>query len=283
MFDRDYDALLLDLDGTLVGKEDAIRPRTRAAIAAARERGVRVMIATGRSEQATIPVLRSLELDTPAVVYNGAGVWCPARERLIEERTLSNRTRDRAIEFGLQHDLAIAVMCAGAKYALAPRNDEERSALHWMTDLALVGRDELRRDRTIRVTLFSERYPSSAIFAEDLERAIDQPVYTTHFPMSVLPTHRGSRLAAADVHPPCRGKGEALRLCEELYGIPPERIVAVGDATNDLPMFGPAGLGVAVADGMPEVLELADLVIGPRDSDGLAELIERLFLGVAAT
>ncbi len=275
---RDYDALLLDLDGTLVGALDAIRPRTRAALEAARERGVRVMIVTGRSEQATIPVVEDLGLDTPAVVYNGAAVWSPTERRLVEERTLSNRTRDRSIDFGLDRDLVVAVMCAGAKYAVEPRNEEERFALRWMTDLRIVPPAELRRDRAIRVTLFSNGHGSSEQFAIELERAVDQPMYTTHFPMSVLPTHRDSELAVVDVHPPCLGKGEALRLCEELYGIPPGRVVAVGDATNDLPMLEPAGLGVAVADGMPEVLERADLVIGPRDSDGLAELVERLFL-----
>ena len=84
-------------------------------------------------------------------------------------------------------------------------------------------------------------------------------------------------MMAVDVHPPCRGKAEGLRWLEERYGIPPARVVAVGDATNDLPMIEEAGLGVVMSNGMPEAKERADRLIGDNNSDALAELIEELF------
>ena len=64
-------------------------------------------------------------------------------------------------------------------------------------------------------------------------------------------------------------------------GIPAERVVCVGDATNDLPMFEAAGLSVAMGDGMPEALAAADRVIGASDTDAISELIKELF-GVSA-
>ena len=92
MIRRAYDAILLDLDGTLVDAKDAVHPRTLEALRAADAAGVTVMVATGRSETATIPVLETLGLEGPAVVFNGAGVWCPKSERLIEERVLADAT-----------------------------------------------------------------------------------------------------------------------------------------------------------------------------------------------
>ena len=56
-----------------------------------------------------------------------------------------------------------------------------------------------------------------------------------------------------------------------------QRVVAVGDATNDVPMFEAAGLGVAMANGMPEARAAADRVIGDNNSDALAELLDELF------
>ena len=82
-----------------------------------------------------------------------------------------------------------------------------------------------------------------------------------------------------DVHPPCRGKAEALRLLEERYQIPPARVVAVGDATNDVPMLEAAGLAIAMESSMPEALAHADRVIGGCESDAIGELVEELFLG----
>ena len=46
---REYDALLLDLDGTLLTPDESIHPRTREAILEAERQGVEVMVVTGRS------------------------------------------------------------------------------------------------------------------------------------------------------------------------------------------------------------------------------------------
>jgi hydroxymethylpyrimidine pyrophosphatase-like HAD family hydrolase len=87
-----------------------------------------------------------------------------------------------------------------------------------------------------------------------------------------------SQAVGAPVHPPCSGKAEALRVLAERYGIPASRVVAIGDATNDIPMLEAAGLSVAMEDGMPEAVAVAKRVIGGHDTTAIAELVEELFL-----
>jgi len=69
-----YDALVLDLDGTLLGESGAVHPRNLEALRAAADRGVRVMVATGRSSLSAHSILEQLALATPAVVFNGGGL-----------------------------------------------------------------------------------------------------------------------------------------------------------------------------------------------------------------
>jgi len=275
---RSYDALVLDLDGTLLDESGLVHPRNRAALHAASLLGVRVMIATGRSCLSAHPILEELALETPAVVFNGAGLYQPRERRLLEERVLSNRTLARSLDLGKERDWLTVVMCAERKLALAPRDEVEVQALSMMTALRLVPREELSAEFVMRVTFFSRDHERCQDFGEEVEREVGEPVYLTHFPLSVLPSHRRSRLHVVDVHPPCRGKAEALRVLEESYGIPPGRVVAVGDATNDLPMFDAAGLAVAMGDGMEEALAAADRVIGGHDTTAIADLVEDLFL-----
>ena len=64
--------LVLDIDGTLLASEKKISPRTRAAILAARERGVRLVLATGRRYPSTRPVAEDLGGFIPLVLHNGA-------------------------------------------------------------------------------------------------------------------------------------------------------------------------------------------------------------------
>lgn len=282
MMQRPYDALVLDLDGTLLDGESRVPDRTRRVLAAAVAAGVRVMIATGRSSISAHPILEDLALDTPAIVFNGAALYCPQRRRMLEERVLSNVTLERTLAYGRAHDWLTVVMCADRKFALAPRDEDERAALSLMTALEIVPAERLLVEFAIRVTFFSARHASSVAFAREIEEAVDRPLYTTHFPLSVLASHRASPLQVADVHPPCRGKAEALRVLQETYGIEPERVVAVGDATNDIPMFEAAGLSVAMGNGMLEARAAAQRIIGGHTTDALADLVEELFLAPCA-
>jgi len=280
---RSHDAIVLDLDGTLLSEAGAVHPRNRAALAAAADAGVRVMIATGRSSLSAHPILEELGLETPAVVFNGAGLYSHRDRRMLEERVLSNRTLARALALGRERDWLTVLMTSDRKLSLHPRDALEERALASMHGLAFAARDELRAECVVRVTFFSRDHGRSAEFGEEVEDAIGEPVYVTHFPLSVLASHRESPLQVVDVHPPCRGKGEALRILEENYGIPAGRVVAVGDATNDLPMLEAAGLAVAMGDGMEEARAIAHRVIAGCDTTAIAELVEELFLGASTT
>lgn len=272
-----YRALVLDLDGTLIGPTGLPHPRTKAALDALRAGGVTVMIATGRSEGGTIGVLEHLGYDNPALVYNGAGLWCPIKKRLIEERTLSDRTVAGVFDFCKEKDIPLVSMRAGEKFARRPKSAGEERSLRGLEDLHLVPEDEVPRERLMRITIYSDVYTDSADLLRDLEAFVGQPAYYTNFPLSALYEHADSPYQVVDVQPPCRGKGEALRYLQEVMAIDPSEVVAVGDATNDIPMFEAAGLGVAMRDAMPAAKAAADRVIGGAESDTIAELAEELF------
>jgi Cof subfamily protein (haloacid dehalogenase superfamily) len=279
---RDFDALVLDLDGTLLDSRGCLRPRNLQALHSAQAQGVRVMIATGRSSLSARAVLAELDLELPAIVFNGAALYCARRDRLLEERILSQRTLTRVLAFARARDLLTVVMRGGDKLSTEPHDDEERTALTWMSGLRFSSRAELEQaEYVIRVTLLSRAWGSPSEFARVVEAHVGQPCYMTEFPLSVLDQHKRSALHVIDLHPPCRGKAEALRYLEEQHAIPPERVVAVGDATNDIPMFAAAGLSVCLEGGMAEARAAARRRIGGHDTDAIAELVEELFLGAA--
>jgi Cof subfamily protein (haloacid dehalogenase superfamily) len=272
-----HEALLLDLDGTLLDGRGEVRPRNRSALRDLEARGVLVMLVTGRSTMAALPIADALGLSAPTVVFNGAAVYCPERRGLIEERVLSNAAMERAMEFSVERDLLTLVMTRDRKLALEPRSDVERRALRGLEGLELVGRAGLAVEYALRVSWLSTVHTDSRALVAEVEARIACPATYTHFPLSVIAEHRGSTMQVCDMHAPCRGKAEALRFVEERYAIPPERVAAVGDATNDLTMFEAAGLAVCMGSGMPEAQAAADRVIGDHDSDAIAEWIEETF------
>ncbi|MBP7957163.1 MAG: HAD hydrolase family protein, partial [Faecalibacterium sp.] len=74
-------------------------------------------------------------------------------------------------------------------------------------------------------------------------------------------------------------KGTALLALADRLGIPCEATAAFGDSENDRAMLEKAGIAAVMANGMPQIKALADLVsTGDCDHDGVAELFERLGL-----
>ncbi len=276
---RDYDALLLDLDGTLLTPDESIHPRTREAILEAERQGVEVMVVTGRSKISAMPIVTELGLDAPTVLFNGCAVWCHKDERMLEERTIATRTLERLHGWAADRGAQVLVMTADEKLALEPRNDEEARNFEGFIGVQFVDRPALLRDYTIRLSFLMKcGEVGSATVAAELEEAAGAPIYISHFPLSILPRHQTNPYSAIDVHAPCQGKAEAIRLLQETKGIPASRVIAIGDADNDIPMLRRAGLGVAMGNAFPEVQAEADLVLDHHRTDAIGALVEERLL-----
>jgi hypothetical protein len=133
------------------------------------------------------------------------------------------------------------------------------------------------------VTFFSRDHGRSAEFGEEVEDAIGEPVYVTHFPLSVLASHRESPLQVVDVHPPCRGKGRRCASSRRTTGSRPGASSRSATRRTISPMLEAAGLAVAMGDGMEEARAIAHRVIAGCDTTAIAELVEELFLGASTT
>ena len=71
-------------------------------------------------------------------------------------------------------------------------------------------------------------------------------------------------------------KGAALEFVCERIGISPAGVVGFGDGANDVELLQTAGLGVAVADADPVLVEHADWRVPSVDDDGVARFIQAL-------
>jgi len=80
------------------------------------------------------------------------------------------------------------------------------------------------------------------------------------------------------VVPPGITKASGLEELIAPMGLGVEQVVAFGDMPNDVPMLVRAGHGVAMGNAHPEVLAAAAEITAPNTDDGLARVLERIFL-----
>jgi len=70
-------------------------------------------------------------------------------------------------------------------------------------------------------------------------------------------------------------KAAALRMVAEFYNVPMERVMAIGDAVNDIPMLEAAGVAVAMDNAHPAVKQIAHWVAPSNNDHGVHAALRR--------
>lgn len=75
-------------------------------------------------------------------------------------------------------------------------------------------------------------------------------------------------------------KQKAIARTGELLGIVPAEMIAFGDDFGDMEMLAYCGVGAAMGNAIMPVKEIADIVIGTNDEDGVAHYLEQTYLNM---
>ncbi|WP_328992893.1 HAD hydrolase family protein [Kribbella sp. NBC_01245] len=250
--------LVTDLDGTLVARDLAIPERNLIAVRRYREAGGTVIIATGRNEVSAGRYHAQLELDTPLILYNGARIVEPDGTRLLD-LTLGTSTARACYELVLPvlpDEVGAVGFVDTVAYALKPAEALSRYAARDQLQL-LTGPPP---DDLTKVMLIASE--------PELDRL--EPLVA-----GLLPKSRQVRSERTylEILPAQATKGAALLRLTELLGIPLTGVAAIGDNPNDLELIETADLSAVPADGHPELVRIADAVMGPCATGAVADLI----------
>ena len=276
-----FDAVLLDMDGTLLDDHGQVTPRTHRAVRQLADAGLMVVLCTGRSPQGVSEVHDDLGLETPIVAYNGSWIG-PAGgepERLIDlapERVHDLAPVEARADFGFRHE-------ATTKWTVASEHADHPSVAAWYSNVRFAeGWHEMPLHGLLRMTLFfdlpvafdGEVPPHESAWSVLSAEAAAQLRRET-FPLSLFRPYRHSRLHMLEIQAASRGKAEALVWLAERHGVPAERAIAIGDHVNDLPMLEAAGLAIAMGNAVAAAKAHADLVLASNDEDGIAQWVEQ--------
>jgi HAD superfamily hydrolase (TIGR01484 family) len=255
----------LDIDGTIVDHDERLSDRVRDAVGALAASGVHVVVATGRSLHATLPILDRLGLQHGwTVCSNGAVVLRldPALALGYEIAHAETFDPTPVLQLVREHlpTALYAVEDVGRGYRLtAPFPDGELSG-----ELEIVPFVELLHRLATRVIVRSPDHTSQQ-FLDLTER---MGLHGVNYAVGWT--------AWLDLAPDGVSKASALEIVRRTLGVPIQATLAVGDGRNDLEMFRWAARAVAMGQATPDVLGAADDVTAGVADDGLALVLEPL-------
>lgn len=260
--------IAMDLDDTLLTSDLTISAQNQAAIRKAVEKGVKVLLASGRMVQSMKPYAQMLNLDVPLIAYNGAIIQEAVSGEILYHNPVPSsfaiqlvslfRSRNIHLNAYLQDQLYMETLSEwGKKYAANagvtpyPVDDLipllQKSSPHKMLGLA-------EADEIAAIQKFLQQK-----FGEQLIFICSKPSYL-------------------EILAPGVSKGNALKEVTKIWGFKPDEVMAIGDAPNDISMVEWAGVGVAIGNAVSGLKEVASLVVADHDHDGVAEAINRMVL-----
>lgn len=267
----------LDLDGTTLTSDRRITERTEEAFRRATEKGVHIVVSTGRTFTALPPQVREMPYITYAITSNGAHINLVRTGESIYDAFLSVTAVREAARLYKELDTEIEVFVEGRAYMDQSYRDYivEHGLSHRSAEYVLWSRTPV--DGIADLLLANEEHIENINFcfedteayerSRDLIKAIPEATITSSFVNSL------------EVGGPDTSKRSALIELTGRLGIDRSELMCCGDAPNDIDMIEYAGIGVAVGNAWGGTKEHADYITGSNDEDGVAQAIEKFVLG----
>ena len=251
--------VVLDLDGTLLASDKSISAYNLAIIEKCRAKGIKIVIATARSEKSAE---RSIMLVRPdAMILNGGALVIKSSGEIIYKKLISAETTDGIINACMNNKNAgdITVETEQDYYVSYREAADHPDYMHGVYHD--FGKPLSQKSYKIVVEIF-DRETAAEIGSKYSECSVIQ--------FSGEHWHRFARKEA--------GKMAAVKVISKDEKIGIDEIAAFGDDYNDVEMLRECGTGIAMANGIDEAKLAAKYVCGNNDEDGVGRWIEEYIL-----
>jgi Cof subfamily protein (haloacid dehalogenase superfamily) len=263
-----YRLIATDLDGTLLRDDGSVSERTRAALAAATAAGAAHIIVTGRAVPWTRHILDSLGYEGLAVCAQGAQVYHAGEHRLLTSVTLDRRLAALALA---------KIETETGPLALAASRDG-------LDGEVLVSPDYRTNEGPLPVSRFEHRdelwsAPINKVYIQHPELSDDALAEIARQSVGNLVDVVMAGEDVVEILPLGLSKATGLSLAARRLKLKAADTIAFGDMPNDIPMFGWAAHGVAMANAHDSLKTVANEVTTSNEDDGIAVVLEQLLQG----
>lgn len=275
--------IAIDLDGTLLTRA-GVSDADRDAINAARDAGVEIVIATGRSWSESLEALRPLEATGPMIAAGGALLHDAATGETIARSVVHPEVASAVATNLRRHGHVVHLLQdapeAGCDYWMIG-NDAVSEATRWWFERHDVNARWVEHLADVPTLEHTVRVGTTAVgsvlghVVEEIREELGDRVVLQAWEAVVESEVAGDRIHLLEAFDPSVDKWTMLDWIARTRGFEREAVVAIGDGLNDVGMVGNAGVGIAMENADPRVVAVADRRTGPPGT-GVGDAIRRL-------
>ena len=291
-----YKLVAIDLDGTMLNSYGVVTEHTKNVIKKVEEQGVEVIIASGRPIDSIKTIAKEIESKNYFIAGNGAIVYDMKKDEIIYEKTMSKEKVLEIIKICEENSISYNVyteqeiLATSLKYNVLyyhkenlKKEESKKTKINIVNDMYEYIKNK-QDARFLKITICDE---SKAVFnsiirklkeireievlevAHMARKTIKQG--TEEYPISYYYTE----ISTENVD-----KWNAIEFLIQKLNIEKEEVMAIGDNANDKMMIENAGLGIAMKQSTPTVIEIADEVTDDNNEDGVAKILQKYYKNI---
>ncbi|MFT8329252.1 MAG: Cof-type HAD-IIB family hydrolase [Oenococcus oeni] len=260
--------IALDLDNTLLNADSEISSRNREVLKLLHNKGLKVVLTTGRPIKGILPFIDQLELKQPedySINFNGGVIQNNLSKKIISSKFLTKEDIVPINDLANQMRFPLDGVAIDRAYSIIDiRKSGYQSFIGKLMDFTDLSFHDLPADEHY-YKFISQTDPEQV--AKIQEKAADYPTFTIV----------KSRPNLLEFLPKGVNKSFGLGQLIKHFGWTFDNVMAFGDEENDLPMIKSAGIGVAMGNAIKEVKEAAQAVTKLNTEDGVAAYLVKYF------
>lgn len=283
--------IVMDMDGTLLREDNTIDDVTKEALLDAQRKGIRLVLASGRSYCKLMRYAKELQMSSYGgylIEINGLALYDLASEKRDVKTRLSPEDIRKLYEFGLPYELEMQAMFDDGIYIYIPESllpgkiayrkehhlpDDHpltRGAMKFLSDnrqgypnqTYIRHADEITRP--LNKVCFAADKAALDVFAEKLRLKYQDLFWIGKTTESWL-----------EIMPKGITKGNALMALADKLHIERDEILVFGDGENDIEMIQYAAYGIAMGNALAAVKEVAYDITDDHNHQGIAKALKK--------
>lgn len=268
--------IVTDMDYTLLNKDKAVSERNKNALKAAMDKGVHVVVATGRIYTSALYYAKLLGVSTPIIASNGAIIRDEDADETLYQCLLPNIAIEEMIRLTREKGLYCHFFSKDTIFTEKLINISTRYT-EWNKYMA--ERDQVKIRLLDNFEAMTENEKSEIFKAvvvdadESKLQYIREEILKTGIVSVSKSLEDNIEVMSKEV-----SKGNAVSKLAEMFSIDKSEIITIGDNENDISMIEYAGLGVAMGNAEQCLKDKANYVTGDYMCDGVAQVIEKFIL-----
>lgn len=262
------------MDGTLLQDDGKMSEYTKEKLNNFYKKGIPFAVATARSMVSAMPLLQGVHFAAPIVLMNGVFVYDTETGKAVKYHEIEHSALQKILDCFYEKNLHPFMFLYSDDYKLSIKytefdNDGMKDFYNNRVDM-LEGRFTQTDDLTVIEKGQHPVYVNYYALPEILDPVVEKLRSVPNIDFAYYKDSYSDDWLI-EIYSHTASKANGAKEVAEVVGV--DKITAFGDNLNDIIMLNGADTAVAVANAVPQVKEIADIVIGTNTEDSVVNFI----------